>query len=89
MTIKPLWNKLRCFLLVLVARVENLRIEIWANEKGDTGVGWSLVVNIYPNIDKYLWNLVVTFQLDPTVGFDVMLNSVKLDSRTIYAKIRI
>jgi hypothetical protein len=74
---------------VLVARVENLRIEIWANEKGDTGVGWSLVVNIYPNIDKYLWNLVVTFQLDPTVGFDVMLNSVKLDSRTIYAKIRI
>jgi hypothetical protein len=66
-----------------------LRIEIWANEKGDTGVGWSLVVNIYPNIDKYLWNLVVTFQLDPTVGFDVMLNSVKLDSRTIYAKIRI
>jgi hypothetical protein len=75
---------------VLVARVENLRIEIWANEKGDTGVGWSLVVNIYPNIDKYLWNLVVTFQLDPMIGgFDVMLNSVKLDSRTIYAKIRI
>jgi len=42
-----------------------------------------------PNIDKYLWNLMVKFQLDPTVGFEVMLNSVKLNGKNSYAKIRI
>jgi hypothetical protein len=46
-------------------------------------------LTIYPNIDKYLWNHLVTFQLDPTVEFEVMLNSVKLDGRNFYVKIRI
>jgi hypothetical protein len=31
----------------------------------------------------------VKFQLDPTVGFRVMLNIIKLDGRKVYAKIRI
>jgi hypothetical protein len=44
---------------------------------------------MYPNIDKYLWNLMVKFQLDPMVGFEVMLNSIKLNGRKSYAKIRI
>jgi Holliday junction resolvasome RuvABC ATP-dependent DNA helicase subunit len=39
-----------------------------------------------PNIDKHLWNLLVKFQLDPTVGFEVMRNSVKLNGRKFYAK---
>jgi hypothetical protein len=45
MKIKPLWNQLRCCLLVLVAKVENLRIEIWAKGKRDTRGGdcrWSV-----------------------------------------------
>jgi len=41
---------------------------------------------MYPNIDKQLWNLLVKFQLDPTVGFEVMLNSVKLNGINFYAK---
>jgi hypothetical protein len=44
---------------------------------------------MYSNIYKYLWNLLVKFQLDPTVGFEIMLNSVKLNGRNFYAKIRI
>jgi hypothetical protein len=44
---------------------------------------------MYPKIDKHLWNLLVKFQLDPTVGFKVMLNSVKLNGINFYAKIRI
>jgi hypothetical protein len=32
-------------------------------------------------------NLHVKFQLDPMVGFGVMLNSVKVDNRKFYAKI--
>jgi hypothetical protein len=46
-------------------------------------------LKIYPNTDKYLWNLMVKFQLDLMVGFEVMLNSVKLNGRKSYAKIRI
>jgi hypothetical protein len=46
-------------------------------------------LKIYPNTDKYLRNLMVKFQLDPMVGFEVMLNSVKLNGRKSYAKIRI
>ena len=42
---------------------------------------------MYPNIDKYCWNLIIKFQLDPVVGFEVMLNSVKLNVRNSYAKI--
>jgi hypothetical protein len=42
---------------------------------------------MYLNIEKYLWNLLVKFQLDPTVEFEVMLNSVKLNGRKFYAKI--
>jgi len=41
----------------------------------------------YPNIDQYLWKLLVKFQLDPTVGFGVILNNVKLDGKNFYAKI--
>jgi hypothetical protein len=44
---------------------------------------------MYLNIDKYLWNLLVKFQLNPTVEFEVMLNHVKLDGKTFYTKIRI
>ena len=44
---------------------------------------------MYPNIDKYLLNLLVNFQLDPTVEFGVILNSVKLDGRNFYTKIQI
>ena len=44
-------------------------------------------LKIYPNTDKYLRNLMVKFQLDPMVGFEVMLNSVKLNGRKSYAKI--
>jgi hypothetical protein len=44
-------------------------------------------LKLYPNIDQYLQNLRVKFQLDPTVGFGVMLNNVKLDNRKFYAKI--
>ena len=42
---------------------------------------------IYPNIYKHLWNVLVKFQLDPTVRFEVMLNSVNLNGRNVYAKI--
>jgi len=38
MKIKPLWNQLRCCLLVLVARVENLR-RFGQREKRILGVG--------------------------------------------------
>ena len=34
-------------------------------------------------------NPLVKFQLDPIVRFGIMLNSVKLDGRKVYAKIRI
>jgi hypothetical protein len=44
---------------------------------------------MYLNIDKYLWNLLVKFQLTPTIKFEVMFNSVKLDGRNFYTKIRI
>jgi hypothetical protein len=51
---------------------------------------WTLIhLKIYPNIDKYLWNLLVKFQLDPTVEFGVMLNRIKLDGRNFYTKIQI
>ena len=43
-------------------------------------------LTFYPNIDKYLWNLLVKFQLDPTVEFGVMFNSVKLDGRKFTSK---
>jgi hypothetical protein len=46
-----------------------------------------ILLKMYPNIEKHLWNLLVKFQLDPTVGFEVMLNSVKLNGRNLYAKI--
>jgi hypothetical protein len=42
---------------------------------------------MFPKIYKYLWNIMVKFQLDPTVGFEVMLNSIKLNGRKSYAKI--
>jgi len=42
---------------------------------------------MYPNRDKHLWNLLVKFQLNLTVGFEVMLNSVQLNGRNFYAKI--
>jgi hypothetical protein len=44
---------------------------------------------MYPNIDKKLWNLLVKFQLDPTVEIEVILNGVKLNGRKFYAKTRI
>jgi hypothetical protein len=34
-------------------------------------------------------NPLVKFQLDPMVRFGIMLNSVKLDGRKVYTKIRI
>jgi hypothetical protein len=46
-------------------------------------------LKLYPNIDQYFLDLQVKFQLDPTVGFGVMLKSVKLDSRKFYDKIQI
>ena len=46
-----------------------------------------ILLKMYPYIDKHLWNLLVKFQLDPTIGFEVMLNSVKLNGRKVYAKI--
>jgi hypothetical protein len=45
-----------------------------------------ILLKMYPNIYKHLWNLLVKFQLNPTVGFKVMLNSVKLNRRNFYAK---
>jgi hypothetical protein len=45
-------------------------------------------LKLYPNIDQYLWNLRIKFQLDSTVGFGVVLNSEKLDNIKFYAKIR-
>jgi hypothetical protein len=42
---------------------------------------------MYPNIDKYLWNCLEKFKLNPMVGFGVMFNSVKIDGRKFYAKI--
>jgi hypothetical protein len=44
-------------------------------------------MNVYLKIEKYLWNLLVKFQLDPTVEFEVMINSIKLDGRKFYSKI--
>jgi hypothetical protein len=41
---------------------------------------------MYLNIDKYLWNLLVKFQLNPTVEFEVMLNRVKLNGRNFTPK---
>jgi hypothetical protein len=41
---------------------------------------------MYPNIGKHLWNLLVKFQLNPTVVFEVMLNSVKLNGRNFTPK---
>ena len=52
----------------------------------DTKIDANLV---NPYSVKYLWNLLVKFQLDPTVGFEVMLNSIKLDGRKFYVKIQI
>jgi hypothetical protein len=46
-------------------------------------------LKFYPNIEKYIWNLQVKFQLDPKVWFRVMINNIKLDGRKFYAKIRI
>ena len=43
----------------------------------------------FPNIDQYLMDSLVKFQLQPTIGFGVMLNSVKLDGRKFDTKIRI
>jgi hypothetical protein len=37
-------------------------------------------------MDHYLWNLLGMFQLDPTVGFRVMLNNVRLDGRNFTPK---
>jgi hypothetical protein len=44
-------------------------------------------LTMYPNIDKYLWNCLEKFKLNPMVGFGVMFNSVKIDGRKFYAKI--
>jgi hypothetical protein len=52
----------------------------------DTKIDANLV---NPYSVKYLWNLLVKFQLDPMVGFEVMLNSIKLDGRKFYVKIQI
>jgi hypothetical protein len=36
-----------------------------------------IYLTIYSYIEKYLWNPLVNFQLNPTVTFGVMLNSVE------------
>jgi hypothetical protein len=45
------------------------------------------LVSVYPNIDKYLYNFLVKFQLYLTVWFGVILSSVILDNKIIYAAI--
>jgi hypothetical protein len=45
------------------------------------------LVSVYPNIDKYLYNFLVKFQLYLTVWFGVILSSVTLDNKIIYAAI--
>jgi hypothetical protein len=58
--------------------------------KSKSGADTKIDANLVnPYNVKYLWNLLVKFQLDPMVGFGVMLNSIKLDGKKFYVKIQI